>query len=224
MSSDWLTFDCYGTLVDWRSGMLADLRPVAGDRAAELLAEYHRHEPVVQQEQPGATYRDVLAEALRRAAAATGIRLPPDGDQVLGSGLTTWPRFPETDDVLLELARTGFKIGILSNVDRELIEVTIRGFPVPVDLLVTSADVGSYKPAAGHFTTFAQRSDVEPGRWVHVACSWFHDVEPAIRHGAPAVYVEREPEGRDTHSAAAVIEDLTPLPDIARALFTDSPQ
>ncbi|WP_137980504.1 HAD-IA family hydrolase [Streptomyces violaceusniger] len=223
MSDNWLTFDCYGTLVDWRSGMLGDLHAVAGARAGELLDAYHRHEPAVQAENPAASYREVLAESLRRAAADTAIPLPPGGDQVFGDGLTRWPRFPETDEVLAALADAGFRLGILSNVDRELIEVTVDGFPVPIDLVLTSEDVGSYKPAAGHFATFAQRAGVAPGRWAHVACSWFHDVEPAQRHGALAVCVEREPDGRDTRGAAAVISSLEPLPDIARALFKGTP-
>lgn len=221
-TTKWLTFDCYGTLVDWRSGMTAALTTVAGPDATQLLTEYHHHEPVVQNEHPEWTYRAVLAEALRRAAHECDISLDEDGADVLGRTLPGWPLFPDTNEALRELKAKGYQLGILSNVDREALLQTLTGFDVDFDEIVTSSDIGSYKPAPPHFETFQKLSGVENADWIHVACSWFHDVEPADRHGIRSIYINREGTSHPTDLAAAVLPDLVTLNTVADQLFGNS--
>lgn len=220
MTSKWLTFDCYGTLVDWRQGMTAALHSVAGADAERLLTEYHLHEHVVQEQNPAWTYRAVLAEALRRAAEVCEVSLTADECDVLGRTLPSWPVFPDTNRALRELEARGYRFGVLSNVDRELLEQTLTQFDVRIDVTVTSSDIGSYKPAPGHFETFQAASGAGEHEWIHVACSWFHDVEAADRLGVRSIYINREKTPHsDGDLAAAVLPDLVTLPEVAEALF-----
>ncbi|MEC4612986.1 HAD-IA family hydrolase [Tsukamurella tyrosinosolvens] len=219
MMDKWLTFDCYGTLVDWRSGMIDALRSVAGDDADGLLTAYHRYEPVVQTENPTWSYRAVLREGVRRAALACAIDLDAEQSDVLGRTLTLWPVFPDTEHALRELRDCGYRLAILSNVDRELLDQTIAGLGVPFDEVVTSSEIGSFKPAAPHFDTFAERTGGDHDSWIHVACSWYHDVIPADRRGVRSVFVNREHSAEGPAPATAVLDDLEDLPATVDRLF-----
>ncbi len=152
---DVITFDCYGTLIDWERGIaevFADLAR-AGGVALDVdaaLTDYHAIEPVVQAESYH-SYRGVLAEAARRAAARQGWEMGDAVAQEFAARLPEWPPFPDTDAALARLAAAGYRLGILSNVDDELLEATLRLFSTPIDLIVTAQQVGSYKPAHGHF-------------------------------------------------------------------------
>jgi 2-haloacid dehalogenase len=211
MSDRWATFDCYGTLVDWEGGMAAALGSVVGDRAAAVLDTYYAVEPVVQGEgfRP---YRDVLAEALGRAASEHGFTLDATQRDVLGATLPTWPVFADTAPALRELRARGWRLAILSNVDRDLVERTIPQLGTDFDLVITSQDVRSYKPGLAHFDELRRRSGVAPGRWVHVACSLLHDVGPADALGVPVVWIDRVQSPPDPRPAAT-LPDLRTLPD-----------
>jgi 2-haloacid dehalogenase len=214
VSARWATFDCYGTLVDWQRGMGAALRQVVGDRAAEVLVRYYEIEPVVQRE-AFRPYRDVLAITLDRAAAEHGITLDPEQRDVLGRTLPQWPVFADTGSALTALRERGWKVAILSNIDRDLIDATVPRLGAPVDLVITAQDVESYKPAPAHFEEFARRAGVGNGAtWVHVACSLFHDVAPAHELGVPSVWINRDGCPADDRPAAT----LPDLVDLAPAL------
>jgi 2-haloacid dehalogenase len=217
MSARWATFDCYGTLVDWQGGMGAALRGVVGERAPEVLERYYEIEPVVQRE-AFRPYRDVLAIALDRAAAEHGIALDPEQRDVLGRTLPHWPVFRDTGSALTALHARGWKLGILSNIDRDLIEATVPQLGAPIDLVVTAQDVESYKPALAHFEEFARRAGVErSGTWVHVACSLFHDIAPARQIGVPSVWINRDGDPADDRPAAT-LPDLAELEPVLEAL------
>jgi 2-haloacid dehalogenase len=216
----WATFDCYGTLVDWHAGISGAAESVAPGRGAELLAAYHQREPVVEAEPPFRRYRDVLRETLSRAAAATGVALPAGGEDVLGATLPDWPVYPDIGDALGALRAAGWKLAILSNVDRDLIAGTARHLPVPFDLVVTAEEVGSYKPAPGHLRRFNRLTGVGPARWVHVAGSVFHDIAPARAFGIRGVYITRTPEKEDAREAEAMLPDLRALPAVLDALVS----
>lgn len=169
----WATFDCYGTLVDWNAGLAAAL----GDPS--LLPGYHEVEPVVQEENPALSYREVLRE--------TALRLDVDVDPA--ETLPSWPVFPDVR-VELDTARSrGWRLAILSNSDRDLIEASIEAIDVPFDLAVVASEIGSYKPAPHHWHAFADAIGRLPD--VHVAQSHFHDVVPASALGVPTVWVNR---------------------------------
>jgi len=168
MSSRWATFDCYGTLVDWRTGMLRALESVVGGRAAPLLDAYHDFEHAVESE-AYRPYRDVLAESLRRAAAREGIAVSDEG--ILAETLPSWLVFADVEDSLQRLKRGGWRLAILSNVDRDLIAGTLEHMPVQFDAVITAEDVRSYKPGHAHFARFEESTGVARGDWVHVAAA-----------------------------------------------------
>ena len=191
----WATFDCYGTLVDWNAG----IRSVVGD---ELLARYHEVEPQIESEQPSLSYRDVMREALRRLDVA-------DVD-ALGRSLRGWPVFPEVPAALEAARAGGWKLAILSNTDRDFIEASMASIGVPFELAIVASEVGSYKPALGHWRTFEREVGRMPD--VHVAASHFHDVVPASQLGISTVWINRLAEHGDP-APTRELRDLTLLPE-----------
>lgn len=216
----WATFDCYGTLVDWHAGISGAVESVAPGRGAEVLAAYHRLEPVVEAEQPFRRYRGVLRETLSRAAAEAGITLPAGTEDVLGATLPDWPVYGDVGEGLAPLRAAGWKLAILSNVDRDLIAGTAARLPVPFDLMVTAEEVRSYKPAPGHLRRFQEVTGAAPERWVHVAGSVFHDIAPARAYGVRGVYIARVPEKEDARAAEAMLPGLRALPAVLDALVS----
>src|SRR5919197_4670456 len=135
----WATFDCYGTLIDWNAGIRAELARLFGDdRADALLARYHELEPQVQCDEPTRSYRDVLALTLARLAGEEGLDLPDDERDALGRSLPAWPPFAEAPAALEEARGRGWRIGILSNTDRDFLEASLERLGVPADALVVA--------------------------------------------------------------------------------------
>jgi 2-haloalkanoic acid dehalogenase type II len=160
---------------------------VAVDPAAGRAA-YARHEPAVQAE-GYRSYREVLAASARRAAAELGWDLPAGEAARFAESLPGWTPFADTNPSLERLAGAGYRLGVLSNVDPDLFAGTRRLLAADFDLVITAADVRSYKPAHGHFT--AARDRIGGARWLHAAQSHFHDVAPARALGIPAAWVNR---------------------------------
>ena len=188
-----LTFDCYGTLIDWRggiSGAFAALgatlgQPIDRDQILDLHA---RIEPEVQAEE-FRSYREVLDRVAMRVAAELGFEIPDDRRHFLSESLPHWQPFADTGSALEKLRGAGYRLGILSNVDDDLLAGTLKHFPVEFDLLVTAQQVGSYKPALGHFRQARRR--IDEATWLHVAQSFFHDVQPAVAMQVPVVWINR---------------------------------
>jgi 2-haloacid dehalogenase len=216
----WATFDCYGTLVDWHGGISAAVESVAPGRGAEVLAAYHRLEPLVEAEPPFQRYREVLRETLSRAAGEVGLELAAGDAGVLGETLPDWPVYPDVGAALGALRDAGWRLAILSNVDLDLIAGTRRRLAVEFDLVVTAEEVGSYKPAPGHLLRFRETTGAVPERWIHVAGSVFHDIAPARALGVRGVYVTRVPEKEDARAAEAMLPDLRALPAVLDALVS----
>jgi 2-haloalkanoic acid dehalogenase type II len=197
MAERWVTFDCYGTLIDWNRGIgdaLARLWPDAD--VAALLRCYHEVEPQVQS---GAArpYREVLGSCTERIAAT--LNLPPvvGAETALADSLPTWPTFPEVPGALQELRSAGWRLAILSNTDPDLLRASVAALGVPVDLTVTVVEAGSYKPAPGHWEAFRRISGAAPDRHVHVAASLYHDIAACADLGIPAVWINRLQETSD---------------------------
>lgn len=212
MTDRWVSFDCYGTLVDWLSGMREAIALVAPEHVDTLLRAYHEHEPHVEAEAPFRRYRDVLADALSRAAVEHGVRLGEPGAAVLAATLPSWPVFPDVGEALQALRAAGWKLAILSNVDDDLLDGTLKRLPVTIDLAITAEQVRAYKPAERHFMRF--RELVNPGTWVHVAQSRLHDILTARRLAIPCVWVNRTREPEPAEAADAVLEDLRGLAEV----------
>ncbi len=193
---DALTFDCYGTLIDWESGITTAIQTAAQRSGVELrreaiLAEYHRVEPTVQAEeyQP---YRAVLRAVAVALAGELGWELEPERAGFLADSVADWAPFRDTNAALERLRAAGYQLGILSNVDDDLLAGTLRNLSVEFDFLITAEQVRAYKPAQAHF--LKARELLGASRWLHVAQSLFHDVVPAAALGIPAVWVNRKRE------------------------------
>lgn len=212
MAARWATFDCYGTLADWRRGMTAAVEPIAGERTPRFMSAYYEEELAVQSERPSARYRDVLAEGLRRAAARTGVALAPGQDHVLSDAWGAMPIFPDTRQALEQLVNGGWRLAILSNCDDDLLAQTVAAIGVDFDLLVTAEQVGSYKPAPGHWERFAQSTAGRRDVWVHCANSLVHDMRPAHGLGISRVWVDRDRPGASDVPVDAHIHAMAELP------------
>lgn len=193
---DVITFDCYGTLIDWETGIeeafaqAASADGVKLDRAA-LLQAYAEVEPVVEAE-AYRSYRAVLTETARRVATRLGWSLPEVRAGFLADSLPRWRPFADTNPALERLVAAGHRLGILSNVDDDLLVGTLRHLTAKFDLLVTAQQVSSYKPAHGHFLRARER--IGGQRWLHAAQSYFHDVVPARTLGIPVAWINRKGE------------------------------
>lgn len=218
---DWITFDCFGTLIDWEGGVadaLAPFLPAPVDRRA-IAARYIAIEAKVEQE-AYRRYRDILAEASGRLMAEFGHPLPPGRERVLPDSLPGWRPFPEVPDALRTLRSTGYRLAILSNVDRDLIAASIAHLGIEPDLVVTAEDCRSYKPAPGHWTHFQARSGTSPARTIHVGASLHHDMVTAAALGYRMVFINRHGLPVSGAQPTRVLRDLRSLPqtiaDLAR--------
>ena len=192
----WVTFDVYGTLIDWESGAYdafakeaeRDGYTLSRDELVPLFLE-------TQQEIKGGSY-ELYAEVLRRTAVQIskqlGWPLEPSRSGFLPDSVKRWPPFKETNTQLDRFAKK-FEIGLVSNVDDKLLGETRRHFKVDFDLVVTAQQVRSYKPDPAHFKECGRRLGSKKG-WVHVGASYYHDVEPCLKEKIPVVWVNRKKE------------------------------
>ena len=190
-----ITFDCYGTLVDWESGMLAALRPLfSRDGGAisdvQLLTHYGEVEAAIEAG-PYLPYRQVLATVAQEIGRRTGVDISAEEGRAFADSLTRWKPFPDTVASLQTMARR-FRLGIISNVDDDLFAETRKKLaPVEFDFVVTAQQVGSYKPAFRNFEEAVRRSGLSRQQILHAGQSLFHDVAPANELGISSVWVNR---------------------------------
>ena len=211
----WATFDCYGTLVDWNGGIHAELEKLFGvERADELLARFHELEPEIQASNPGMSYREVLTIALERLAAETGLMLPEGEASALARSLPDWPVFEDVRPGLTVARDRGWRLAILSNTDRDLIDASIERLGVPFDGAIVAGEIGSYKPAHTHWEVFYETTGADRRGHVHVAQSLFHDIEPANELGIPSIWINRLGEPDDPRPTVI----LTGVSEVADAL------
>ena len=197
-----MTFDCYGTLIDWETGIQRAFEQalegtgLSQTQEAELFELYLEEEKKIEGHMPYRNYRDVLSLAASEAARKFGKNLPEKLSGILAEQLPSWKPFPDTNPALEKLS-TEYSLGILSNVDDDLLAGTLKHFTVPFDLVVTAQRVRSYKPGPEHFEEARRIIGADRG-WLHVAASLYHDIEPATRLGINTVWVNRKnsPEGK----------------------------
>jgi len=212
-----ITFDCYGTLIDWEKGIRNAFHnailKTGGDPGLESKASeaYEEEERRVEKEKPHILYRDVLSKTSLAVARKIGWNLPEAESTFLARELPNWTPFPDTNPSLAELARK-HTLGILSNVDNDLLSRTVRHFTSPFEIRVTAENVRSYKPAFGHFEE--ARRIIGDRSWVHVAGSQYHDIEPAVMLGIKAVWVNRKnarPTRNYSEKQVSEVKDLNEL-------------
>lgn len=193
-----VSFDCYGTLIDWETGIRQSLQPWAATHAVmasadELLDRFGTHEQTIETEQPTLLYPDVLAECLRQIGTDLGVEVSDAEATEFGASVGNWPAFADTAEALRRL-KSRFKLIILSNVDRASFARSNRRLGVEFDLILTAQDIGSYKPAAANFDRLLGELSsigIERDQLLHVAQSLFHDHAPAQRIGLASVWIDR---------------------------------
>jgi len=193
-----LSFDCYGTLIDWETGLKAVLVPWARQRGLgldgeELLAEYAAIEAAAEADHPASRYPDILARSMRLLGDRLGAEVTGDDAARLAGSVPDWPAFPDSPGALAALGRR-FKLIILSNVDRDSFAGSAARLGASFTSVITAQDVGSYKPAQRNFDALlgaAARLGIRPGGLLHVAQSLFHDHVPAQRAGLGTVWIHR---------------------------------
>jgi 2-haloacid dehalogenase len=193
---NWVTFDVYGTLIDWEKGVGDAFEKEAKrdgftiDRD-EVIGLFHE----ISREIEGGSY-ELYAEVLRRTAVEIAKRidwpLEPSRSGFLPDSVQRWAPFKETNAQLKKFV-AGFDTGLISNIDDKLLGQTRRHIPHDFDLVVTAQQVRSYKPDPAHFNECARRIGTKKG-WVHVASSYYHDVEPCIKAKIPVIWVNRNKE------------------------------
>jgi 2-haloacid dehalogenase len=199
----WASFDCYGTLIDWNGGIRGELARVFGeDRADELLVRYHELEPELEADGKR-TYRDVLIEAMRELGGPAG------EEDALARSLPSWTPFPEVPSALMQARGRGWRLAILSNTDRDYLEASLAHLGVPFEVTIVASEIGSYKPALGHWRAFEEQTGRLPD--AHVAASLFHDVAPANELGLRSIWINRLGETRDPETRSVELSDLSGL-------------
>ena len=205
----WATFDCYGTLIDWNGGIGRELERLFGaGRVGELLHAYHELEPQIQREDQTRSYRDVMAVTLARLGA------PAEEQDALGRSLPGWEPFAEVPAALEEARAHGWRLAVLSNTDRDLLDASLARIGVEFELSIVASEIGSYKPSHGHWSEFFARSGAEREHHVHVGASLFHDVAPANELGLRSVWINRLGEEAEPQPDV----ELHSLAGLARAL------
>ena len=199
---DILTFDCYGTLIDWEAGLARWFEQAAAADGVAIvpsaaLAAFSEIEADVEA-RAYRSYREVLAATAMRVGKRLNWILTPQRAQSLAESLPSWKPFPDTNPGLEKLTAAGYKLGILSNVDDDLLAGTLKQFTVRFDLLVTAQQVRSYKPAPRHFGV--AREQIGKQRWLHVAQSQFHDIVPAYSLRIPVAWLNRKGQAAHPNS------------------------
>ncbi len=190
-----LTFDCYGTLIDWEEGIWRQLEPFVGHLADRdsTLARYGEIESEIEQDRPRELYSSVLRRVFRRLCAEYQVPVNDDAVVEFGASVEHWPPFTDTVEALGRLARH-FRLVILSNVDDHSFAGSEARLQTPFDAVYTAQAIGSYKPDPrnfDHLLEHERRSGIEPEQILHVAQSLFHDHVPALAAGLRTCWVDR---------------------------------
>ena len=214
-----LSFDCYGTLIDWEAGIARGLGTMLASQgitadAEELLERFAGHEAALEAG-PYRRYREILAEAGRRIGRNYGVELANDAAEAFAASVGDWPAFPDSAAALARLAER-FRLGIITNCDDDLFDQSNRRLGVTFDWIVTAEQAGSYKPDPRSFELAFERMNVPRERIVHVAQSLFHDHVTAKALGLTTVWIDRRRNrpGFGATPPADATPDLV-LPDMA---------
>ncbi|PYV46526.1 MAG: haloacid dehalogenase type II [Acidobacteria bacterium] len=212
-----LSFDCYGTLIDWETGILASLRSVLKNHNktltdAEILNLYAELESAIESGE-FKPYREVLKEVVRGFAARLGFKVTEQEANSLPDSLKDWCPFPDTVAALKSLARH-YKLCVISNIDDDLFAHSARRLEVPFHVVVTALEARSYKPSHNNFHLALTKIGAPREQVLHVAESLFHDVAPARALGIKSVWVDRSKGKRGRASRTADVKPDLEVPDL----------
>ena len=211
-----LTFDCYGTLIDWNRGIAGAVRDACPEARSipddALLDSFYTIQDDLKTSEYR-PYRQLLTEVTLELAGRGGWEVTEKRAGGVPASIPEWRPFEDTNASLVRLARAGFRLGILSNIDDDLLAGTLRHFDVDFDLLVTAQSLRSYKPASAHFDRALEEVGGDKRGMLHLAQSLFHDVRPAGQLGIDVVWVNRGGEATPEDVAPAAV-----TPDLASAV------
>ena len=214
---DALTFDCYGTLIDWETGILNGLKAalgsgIEGESDAQLLARFAHHEHAA--EVPYKNYREVLGLTSHMLAGELGLEISPEQEAQFGASVLDWPAFPDSHDALVSLQER-YKLVVITNCDDDLFAASAARLGITFDEVITAAQVGSYKPNIENFHFAHEKIQrtlgIPKDRILHVAQSLFHDHAPAKSIGMTTVHIKRRGNGAAPQASAtpdAVFPDM----------------
>lgn len=213
-----LSFDCYGTLIDWETGILNALRPVLashnqtldGERILKLYAEIEAKLEAGRYR----TYKEILKSVVKELGRQLGFFPTTDELNCLVDSLRYWQPFPDTVEAL-QVLKEKYRLAIISNTDDDLIALTAKHLKITFDWIITAEQVKSYKPSLRNFTFALERMGIAPAKVLHVAQSIYHDIIPARSLGLATVWVDRR-KGRDGFGATPKAEGKPDLevPDL----------
>ena len=206
-----LTFDCYGTLIDWETGIANALAPWAKNKGLDvdqeaIVKKFGKFETVVQGDDPGQLYPDVLAEVLRRMAEDWKVEATEPECKAFGKSVGDWPPFPDSAEALAWLARH-YRLVVLSNVDRDSFAESEKRLGVEFDLICTAQDVGAYKPDPRNFEYLVEQVAAlgfKKDKILHTAESQHHDIIPGKAHGLATAWINRRAARGGGYGATAV--------------------
>jgi len=192
-----ITFDCYGTLIDWESGMKNALRNLTKRRNIsfdiESLPERYIEIELEIEKEGYRKYKEVLGLGVRRLFEEKGIMLSSEEEKIFADSINTWPPFNETTEVLRKI-KEKYKLAILSNIDEDLIKHSIKLIGVEFDGVITAEQVKSYKPSHGHWKRMMDVFKIPKENVLHVAASYVHDIVPAKELGFRVAWINRKDE------------------------------
>jgi 2-haloalkanoic acid dehalogenase type II len=210
----YLTFDCYGTLIDWRNGIESHLGELLRKNGLAPAAKVYPIYLKAEAEEEGnyRPYRDILTDSALRAAEHFRISITREEARSFAASVPSWTPFVDTVESLRQIGEKGYRRVILSNVDRDLLNGTINQNHLEVDGYVTAEDVGSYKPALGHWNRFFDEYKAAKDRTLHVAQSIYHDIRPAGRIGIATAWINRYSDAKPSDvNPTYFVPDLTAL-------------
>jgi len=220
----WLTFDCYGTLIQWDEGLLAAMDRILSAKGGDIdqkafIATYDRHEHALEEERPHRSFREVSALALERAMGEFGLSFTPDDAEILTSSIGRMPPFPEVVGTLGQLKSAGFRLAIISNTDDAIIAGNVAQLGGHVDRVITAEQAGAYKPSAQTFRHAWKELGIGMNDLVHICASPHLDLAAARELGFRTVWVDRG-TGRKPladYAANAVVPTLDKVPGVLAA-------
>lgn len=223
---DAVSFDCYGTLVDWEAGIVAavrsffDARDLTPPPPEDLLARFAQLEPALQKP-PFRRYRIVLRDVAAGLGREFGVATTREERDAFADAVGTWPAFEDVPEALRDLSRR-FRLAVVSNVDDDLFARTAAGLGASFDAVVTAEQVRSYKPARAHFLELMKRLQLPATRILHAAESLYHDVAPARELGLTTAWINRRAGtgrgGATAPSEARPDHEFADLASLAEAL------
>jgi 2-haloacid dehalogenase len=220
---NFLTFDCYGTLIDWKKGIEENfernfLDPIKATTPENIFEKYVRME-AARESQQYESYRTILKETSFSLAKDLGLEPSQDSAEKFSESIESWRAFPDTAKTLHEFGRMGMRRYILSNIDSDILEKTIENNKLEIDGFVTAEQVRSYKPAKQHWLEFMNRTGSDKEEVIHIAGSVFHDIVPAKELGITTIWVNRYQEKKDS-GADYTVESLSEIPPILNSMLS----